>query len=429
MAEPARNREGTALQEEAPTRTGFVVSDLMALVLLLLAIVGALLDRTLLALVGALVLAIVLVARAWTRIVLEGVRYTLRATPARVFEGDELTLTLSIENRKRLPVPQIKIRERLPPGLVLVGKEESAVRTLGATVFDAVTGLAPSERVRLNYRIEARRRGHYLFGPARIEAGDPFGFYTSCYGVTRTAADLIVYPKLGAPPPLMPLLARPMGDMIASLRMFDDPNLPATVREYRPGDPMRAIDWKVTARRGSPHVRINDASLSGTLVILLECDTRDLDPWKGSPAMLECCVQTAASLAAELVDRRHSVGLLANGVPAGDRARVAVPPAAGPQQLGLILEALARVQSIVIKSLPLLVTENAGRILPFGASVICVTGIEHVLMTDMLAGLAARGHPGLLLKVGDTRNTASANVRITSFRGAARRRASAGGSR
>ena len=426
MPDTTADREGRADPERTPERTGFVVSDLMALVLLLLAVIGALLDRTLLSLVGALVLAVVLVARAWARVALEGVRYTLSATPARVFEGDELTLTLSIENRKRLPVSRIKVRERLPPGLVLVGREDSASPEFGATVFDAVTALAPNERVRLGYRLRASRRGHYVFGPARIEAGDPFGFYTSSLGVMRSAADLIVYPKLVARPPLMPLLARPMGDAVASMRAFQDPNLPATVREYRAGDPPRAMDWKVSARRGSPHVRINDASLSAAVAILLECDTRAEDAGEGSPAMLESCVRITASLASELVARRHSIGLLANGVPPGDSARVAVPPGAGPQQLGMILDALARVQSIIVKPLPVLTAENARRMLPFGASVICVTGIDCPQTSSMLTELASRGHPALLLKLIDPEEPAGANVRITSYAGQARQRAMGG---
>lgn len=429
MPESGTESGGSAVAEKSPSRTGFVVSDLMALVLLLLAVLGALLDRTLLSLVGALVVAVVLFARMWTRVVLEGVRYSLAVTPARVFEGDEVTLTLTIENRKRLPVSRIRVRERLPQGLVLIGGEDSASRTFGATLFDAVTGLAPNERVRLGYRLRTLRRGHYVFGPARIEAGDPFGFYTASHAVMRSITNLVVYPKLTAPPPVVPLLARPMGDVAASMRLLDDPNLPATVREYRAGDPVRAIDWKVTARRGSPHVRVNDTSISGTVIILLECDTRSGNARRGSPAMLESCVRTAASLAGELAARRYSVGLLANGVPPGDRARLAVAPAAGTRQLGVILEALARVQSIVVKPLPLLLAENAARMLPFGASVICVAGAGAKQTGELLTGLAARGHPAVRVEIVDPEDPTGENVRLTRYARFGTQRAAAAGGR
>jgi uncharacterized protein (DUF58 family) len=410
-----------SLPETTPARSGFVVSDLMALSLLALAVAGALLDRTLLSLVGALVLALVLIARAWARLALEGLRYTVSVTPARAFEGDELKLCLCIENHKRLPVSRIKIRERLPAGVALIDPEDSASPAFGATVFEAVTGIAPNERVRLGYRLRALRRGHYVLGPGRMEAGDPFGFYTSSRDMMRSEVKLVVYPTLTARQPLMPRLARPMGDVVASMRNFHDPNLPATVREYRPGDPSRAIDWKVTARRGFPHVRINDAGLSGAVAILLECDTRAGVAEEGSPAMLECCVRIAASLAAELVARRHTVGLLANGVPPGDRARLAVPPGAGPQQLSTILEALARVQTIVVKPLPALSAENAGRMLPSGASVICVSGIDCARTSAMLAEMASRGHPSLLLRVVDPEDYAGTKIRVTSYPGFERR--------
>ncbi|HEY5700924.1 MAG TPA: DUF58 domain-containing protein [Gammaproteobacteria bacterium] len=408
---------GSSADRSRVFRSGFVVSDFMALVLLLLAVLGALLDRTLLSLVGALVLAVVLFARIWTRVVLEGVHYSLSVAPDRVFVGDQITLMLSIENRKRLPVSRIRVCERLPAGLVLIGDEDSARRTFGATLFDAVTSLAPNERVRIGYRLRALRRGHYHFGPARIEAGDPFGFYTASHAVMRPLANLVVYPKLVAPPPLIPLIARPMGDVAASRWQFDDRSLPSSVREYRAGDPVRTIDWKVTARRGKTHVRTHDPSLSGTIVLLLECDTRTESTQQGSPVMLERCVTAAASLASELVSRRYSVGLLANGVPPGDRARLVVPPGAGARQLGVILESLARVQPIVVRPLPILLDEHARRLLPFGASVICVTGAGSPEISTMLNELASRSHPALLAVLVDSSDPACVDVRVTRYRG------------
>lgn len=427
MPDTAANPDWVIRSESTPARSGFVVSDLMAITLLLLAVAGALLDRGLLSLVGAVVLAVVLVARASARLALEGLSYSVSVTPPRAFEGDELKLTLCIENHKRLPVSRIKIRERLPPGLALIDREESASPVFGATVFEAVTAVAPDERVRLSYRLRALRRGHYVLGPARIEAGDPFGFYTSSQTLMRAAVKLIVYPTLTARPPLMPLLARPLGNVLASLRAFHDPNLPAAVREYRPGDPYRAIDWKVTARRGSPHVRVHDASLSGAVSILLECDTQAGSAKDSSSALLECCVRIAASLASELIARRHSVGVLANGVPPGERARLAVPPGAGPRQLAVILEALARVQPIVVKSLPVLAAENAGAMLPFGASVICVSGIDCAQTSSMLAEWSVRGHPALQLRVVDPEDRAGPRLRITSYPGLQRHGAAAAG--
>ena len=407
-------------------RSGFVVSDLMALVLLLLAVLGALLDRTLLSLVGALVLAVVLFARMFTRVVLEGVHYSLTATPARVFEGDPLTLTLTIENRKRLPVSKIRVRERLPPGLVLIGREESARRTFGATLFDAVTGLGPNERVRLVYRLRALKRGHYLFGPARIEAGDPFGFYTSTHAVLRPLADLVVYPKLVTTAHIEPPLARPAGNVVARLRSVEDPNLPATARQYRPGDPVRAIDWKLTAKRDALFVRTYDASLAGVVTVLLDCDARRRGAREASPAMLEACVRTAASIACQLEADRVSFGLLANGVPPGDRARLAVPPAAGTSQLRTVLEALARVQPVVVKPLSRLLVENAPRLLPYGASVICVAAAGAPGVPDTMAVLRRLGVPVLTVEVVDQEAPAVESIRVTRHPGVPSPRVAAG---
>jgi uncharacterized protein (DUF58 family) len=395
---------GTLVADGAAPATppaGFVVSDLVSLALVVLAVTGAVTDRPVLAALGAVVLVIAVCARIWTREALRQVGYSCELSTPRAVAGDTVTLTVTLENHKRLPVPWLRVREAIPPGLVMSGTDAAARGVLGTTWLEATTLLGPWQRVRLRYRLEAGRRGHYLIGPARLRAGDPFGFYESERFAHARFASLTVYPSIPELPSLAAVLARPVGEVRVRARIGDDPTLPVTVREYRAGDAAGAIDWKATARRGAPWVRVNDASVDGALILALECDTRLRGPWDDSPQLLEKVVATAAAVAKDLLARGHTVGLVANGVPPGDQARVAVAPGAGRGQLMLVLDALARVQSLVVKPLPALVNEHAARVLPFGATLVCIAGVLRPDTAQMLATRAASGTSAVLVYLGD----------------------------
>ncbi len=392
---------GTRVGFDGGARSGFVVSDAMAMVLVLLAVGGVVADRPLAAALGAVVLMLVLAARVWTRVALTGVDYALCIAPERAVEGDTVTLTLTLANAKPLPVAWLRVREHVPAGLELTHVQDTARGAFGATLLVATTGLGPRERVRLTYRLRATRRGHYVIGPGRVGSGDPFGFYEAERVVVRATGSLVVYPRIPALPCPLPPLARPLGDAAARRRTLDDPTRPVTVREHRAGDAARQVDWKVTARRGVPWVRVNEASVAGAVVLLLECDMRTRGVWDEAPELLEASVRIAAALARDLLARGHAVGLVANGVPPGDRSRVAVAPAAGPAQLAVILDALARVQSIVVKTLPELAAEHAGRVLPFGATVVCIAAVLREETARLLAARARRGARALLVRVSE----------------------------
>ena len=255
--------------------------------------------------------------------------------------------------------------------------------------------------MRLQFRIKALRRGHYILGPARLTSGDPFGFYESERVVARAMHSVIVYPSMCLLPGNGIELARPLGDALARLRSMDDPTLPLTVREYIAGDAMSAMDWKVTARRGAFWVRVNTSSVAGAVVLILECDTRIQGAWDDSPLLLERVVRTAASLARDLLLGGHAVGLVANGVPPGDHGRVAIAPAAGREQLNVLLDALARVQSIIIKPLSLLMREHAARVMPFGATVVGISALADDEMTQILAERRVHSANAVRIHVGD----------------------------
>jgi uncharacterized protein (DUF58 family) len=54
-----------------------------------------------------------------------------------------------------------------------------------------------------------------------------------------------------------------------SIRLGEGVEL-ADIREYTPGDDVRAIDWNVTARTGKPHVRVYDADREASALVVVD---------------------------------------------------------------------------------------------------------------------------------------------------------------
>jgi uncharacterized protein (DUF58 family) len=203
---------------------------------------------------------------------------------------------------------------------------------------------------------------------------------------------------LGLPPDLVHY-EKPGGELAAKRRIVQDPLRMATVREYVPGDSIRHIHWKNTARLNQLQTKVFDPSASPVLVLLIDLQTVH-NPYGFVPEYLELIISTAASVAIHALDQRQAVGLYANGGPSGASHWTFVPPGRSLGQGAQILEALAPLTGF--RQLPLYqLLHRAMPTLAYGCTVVVITArpIEQT-QVSMLA-LQDAGHPTLLLTVGD----------------------------
>ena len=167
---------------------------------------------------------------------LEGLSEQLLRTgpiPAPIFEGDRLELELAIETS---------------------GASRGPARLTGfiaATPLDVATGLVPRAGWRERRLVGPLRRGPVDARTWVLEASDPMGMYR----YRRPSADAevaLVLPRftsLVAQPEVRELEASVAAPRAGSgTEMFG-------VREYRPGDPLRRIHWRSSARHGELVVR------------------------------------------------------------------------------------------------------------------------------------------------------------------------------
>ncbi len=393
-----------------------VLSDLFVALLVTVVIVGAATREPLVAALGALALVVTVVARLWSRLSLERVNYRRELSSSHVFAGDEVQLTLTLENSKPLPVPWIRVKDFIPDGLDAPDADATYRQAIGGSEMVTVTSVGKYERVRTRHRVLAPHRGYYRLGPARLESGDLFGLYQSRMEVPGSDASLVVYPRTVPLPEFYLPSARPVGDARTPVWLWADPNRPNGIREYRPGDPVRALDWKASAHLQELYVRTYDPSVSQYVVVLLDATTAE-HPWDGyMPDVLEAAITGAASIAMRASELGYRVGLVANGVPPSEDARMVIPPSAGHDQLPSILEALAMIRPLTVKTIEEMLEREAAAAAPFGATVVYVSGSFRPPTMDALHRMSSRGHPVMLVWVGHGDAPAAAGMQVLDAR-------------
>lgn len=310
---------------------------------------------------AALLLALRLAARLWVERVGAGLRVE-RRFERRIFHGETVEVAVTVSNTSALPAPWLRLRDHLPPALIL------------PSVYSEVFTLGAGRAHRATYRLLGRRRGFHALGPLTLTVGDVLAQAQRVF--TLAAAQyLIVYPRvlplesLGLPTQAL------FGDLRSRHKIVGDPARLAGVRAYVPGDPLHYVHWRATARAGALQTKQFQPSTAVQTMIFLDM-ARDGYTLPDVPAATDLAVTLAASVAAYMIERRQEVGLASNG-------RVALPPseAAVAPDLALLLAGAAEPDEDAIKG-------NAGRPLPRYAAAPLRAGKGHGHLMRILELLA-----------------------------------------
>lgn len=119
------------------------------------------------------------------------------------------------------------------------------------------------------------------------------------------------------------------------------------LRGYLPGDDVRSIDWKVTARTGTPHVRVMTEERDRPALVVV--DQRMSMFFGSSHAMKSATAAEAAALAAfRILDQGDRVG----GIVFGDEAIAEIRPRRSRSALHRFLTALANANGLLRADAP-----------------------------------------------------------------------------
>lgn len=363
-------------------------------------IVGIAIGEIFVALAAATIVVAGAAAHFWTRWSLERFTASVSISQTHAFVGEQIELRLRIENKKILPLPGLRARVVLPD--VLEPSDERFDPQAGSPPFTGVVGRSAAvrwyERITWHWRIPLRARGYYRLAPIELRSTDVFGVFAR-ERAQPPERSLWVYPEI-VPLPDIPLpQLRPHGDRRGGQRLFEDVTRLRTIRDYRPGDPLKRIDWKSTARRQELQSRVYDPSSDLVAAVALNVSTLPV-AWEGFYAdIFERAVIAAGSLAAAHDARRIPVGLIANCTYPGRDAAIRVPPSRAPGQMTRILEALAMADVYTLVPIGRMLAEES-RWLPYGSTIALVTAVVTPALESSLARLHRRGIDTAVFYVG-----------------------------
>lgn len=244
---------------------------------------GFLGDRNAFLVVAAVLAPLLLLSVPLSRMVLAGV--ALRPyLPRRVVAGRPFLLSVDIvKTRGLLGAHGV----RLAPGF-LRGRHMILVH------------LPVGGQARTEGRYLIPRRGIYGIEWIRLTTLFPFGLIRR-HAVVPVRAEIIVHPDPGRIDPrfLVPDAARTRGDGFEVPRPGDDEFY--GLRDHRPGDRLRHISWRATARAGKLVVREMRAQAEGEMDVILHGRAR-------ASRMLPVLTERAVTFTAALVQRARRSG-------------------------------------------------------------------------------------------------------------------------
>ncbi len=242
----------------------------------------------------------------------------------------------------------------------------------------------------LSYSVHPHQRGEFTWGGIQVRQLGRWGLAWHNWRVAATQK-VAVYPDLVGLRSLSIRLAIANSGTMRQARRIGIGTEFAELREYATGDDTRMIDWKATARRSRPLVRVLEPQKEQTLIILLDRGRLMTATVKGM-RRFDWGLNATLSLALAGLNRGDKVGV---GV--FDREVTTwIPPERGQHQLSSLVERLTPIEPVLLEpdyfgAVTRLVTRQTRR-----ALVVLITDLVDVTASAELLAAMSRLTPRYL---------------------------------
>ena len=339
------------------------------------------------------------------RLALVGLETELAVSPDHLIAGEPLIATVTITNRKPLPLPWLDLRLVLPDGI------ETPEPTPGLARGWVNAGFAPRghERLVLRFPLVATQRGAYAVGPIRLRGGDWLGF-TVTERTDNVATQVVAYPApLAVRDRQLPSL-RPLAELAVRRGLLPDPLRFRGVREHRSGDPRKEIHWKASARLRELQTKLYEPATSLDAVFLVNVASYEQYWIQADPEAVELVISASADMVRIAANAGRQVGLVTNGLDNLTHERPRSALGRGPHSLTRSLEILARLGPYAVNSPEAVFLGERGR-LPWGATLVVATPKVTTGLASAMLALRRAHHRVLCVSIAPAEDVIGAHLR------------------
>ena len=296
------------------------------------------------------------------------VKVTHGLNSTKVNRGDSVAMEVSVSHQSILPIAPVRLKMR------------ATSNTPGAMIYLTQLG---RRKQKVAYRFCAEHVGAMFPGVESFTVSDVFGLFKKEHQPEVAGHELLVLP--------VPFTVEPLtfaaGDMGVETmkRAMEDPSNPSDFRGYQPGDPLKRIHWKMSARKRELMIRqFEEPALPDALVMM---DTSPPALSEGMDASKLCYLQdavleTAASVVSCQISHENPVRLpLVGDLPMEYHGTMGMP---------ILLEELARCTFNETEQFERVLLMQMNDLRKTGAVVIITTRITGVL-TDLIGRMKRMG--------------------------------------
>jgi uncharacterized protein (DUF58 family) len=214
----------------------------------------------------------------------------------RAVEGDEITVTIELE--ARTPIERLELHVPLKDGLEIVE---------GASPLTLHLGYGEERTIILKLR--CARWGAYVVGELLLRAHDRLDLF-AYEGTLDRRTPLKVYPRAEQLRSLVfPLETQVFTGNQVSRAKGEGIEF-ADLRAYEPGDALRRINWRASARRGQLWVNESHPERNTDVIVFLDTFVEAREEHEST---LDLAVRAAATIADRYLERKDRVGLVSFG--------------------------------------------------------------------------------------------------------------------
>jgi uncharacterized protein (DUF58 family) len=291
--------------------------------------------------------------------------------------GDEdVNVTLTVANRTPHTIESLQLEDNVPDEL----KIKSGTNRL-------MLSLRPGEVAGFSYTLSSPKRGTHELGPTQVAFTDNLKLRSVIARLSNVNQFLVLpkIEKLGT----IDLKGRRVGPwpgLVPSRRMGIGTEF-FEISPYVPGDDLRRVNWKASARAGELVTNEFEGEQVVDILVVLDCSEDIMSDLFDYDA-LEFQVEFAASLCSQLIMQGNRVGLSIYGA-----VRTWVDLAFGKRQLLKLLDSLAVVKPGAA-TLPIkyVVESVIASILPARSVVLLVSPMIDDAVPEMITNITLKGY-------------------------------------